>query len=172
MVGREVLAIDFHAPIRDRSGLPRHILRRTRLRSTPGSPDGPSRAWAVQPPGTSSFRSFPVEDHFRRWYHPGRRRCPGGDQQPPRPRAPDHFIAPAAWRRTSRYELHTCGGGLQSAAPQPTTAIGENSIKRAVRNGRKSRRADGPGHLRRHRVPAEATAHICQAVLDGDMAVI
>ena len=35
-----------------------------------------------------------VDDHFRRWHHPGR--CPGGDQQPPRP--PDHFIASAAWR--------------------------------------------------------------------------
>ena len=80
VVDRELF--DFHAPELERSCLSRRIL----------TPEGRAPRWDVSE--IFMTLAIPVEDHFRRWHHPGR--CPGGDQQPPRP--PGHFIPPAAWR--------------------------------------------------------------------------
>ena len=69
-------------------------------------------------------RSVLVEDHFRRWHHPGR--CPGGDQQPPRP--PGHFIAPAAWRPKSPL----CVCSLNGAVFFPKRPLRDQGVRRGT----------------------------------------
>ena len=83
---------DCHAPELERSSLSRRIL----------TPEGRTPRWDVSEVSRTLSEIFmtlaiPVEEHFRRWHHPGR--CPGGGQQPPYP--PDHLIASAAWRPKS-----------------------------------------------------------------------
>ena len=84
--------------------------------NTLGSPVGPCRAWAVQPFGTFGLRCIPVEDHFRRWYHPGQ--CSGGDQQPLLP--PDHFIVSAAWQPKGPGPRSGGASQLSCTKSQPT----------------------------------------------------